>query len=82
MDYLIDDFDNMSSLPIEVKSGKDYTQHSALNKFLANPDYNVTRGFVFSNFPDVYEQSGVVYMPIYNVMFFTQETPDYSDTTI
>ena len=82
VDYLIDDFDNMSSLPIEVKSGKDYTQHSALNKFLANPDYNVTRGFVLSNVPDVYEQSGVVYMPIYNVMFFSQGMADYSDTTI
>lgn len=82
VDYLIDDFENMSSLPIEIKSGKDYTQHSALDKFLANSDYNVTRGFVFSNSPDVYEQSGVVYMPIYNVMFFSQEMADYSDTTI
>lgn len=82
VDYVIDDFENMSSLPIEIKSGKDYTQHSALNKFLANPDYNVTRGFVLSNVPDVYEQSGVVYMPIYNVMFFSQEMADYSDTTI
>ena len=82
VDYLIDDFENMSSLPIEIKSGKDYTQHCALNKFLANPDYIVTRGFVLSNVPDVYEQSGVVYMPIYNVMFFSQEMADYSDTTI
>ena len=82
VDYLIDDFDNMSSLPIEVKSGKDYTQHSALNKFLANPDYNVARGFVLSNAPDVYEQSGIVYMPIYYVMFFSQELSDGSDITI
>lgn len=82
VDYLIDDFDNMSSLPIEIKSGKDYTQHSALNKFLTNPDYNVTCGFVLSNAPNVYEQSGVVYMPIYNVMFFSQEMADYSDIKI
>ena len=82
VDYVIDDFENMSSLPIEIKSGKDYTQHSALNMFLANPDYNVTRGFVLSNAPNVYEQSGVVYMPIYNVMFFSQGMADYSDTKI
>ena len=31
VDYLIDDYDSLSAVPIEVKSGKDYTVHSALN---------------------------------------------------
>ena len=30
VDYLIDDFGSLSAVPIEVKSGKDYTVHSAL----------------------------------------------------
>lgn len=33
VDYLIDDFDSLSAIPIEVKSGKDYSIHSALNNF-------------------------------------------------
>ena len=31
VDYLIDDYDSLSVVPIDVKSGKDYTVHSALN---------------------------------------------------
>ena len=38
VDYLIDDYESLSVLPIEVKSGRDYTIHSALNKLLSNTD--------------------------------------------
>ena len=38
VDYVIDDADNLSNIPIEVKSGKDYTIHSALDKFLSNSE--------------------------------------------
>ena len=38
VDYLIDDYDSLSVVPIEVKSGKDYTVHSALSKFVSNDD--------------------------------------------
>lgn len=31
---MIDDYDELSVVPIEVKSGKDYTVHSALNHFM------------------------------------------------
>ena len=41
VDYLVDDYTAMSAHPIEVKSGKDYTVHSALNNLLKNPDYNI-----------------------------------------
>lgn len=40
---LIDDADNLSNIPIEVKSGKDYTVHSALDKFISNDDYNIKK---------------------------------------
>ena len=40
VDFLIDDYDLLSCLPIEVKSGRDYTIHSALDKFVNNKDYN------------------------------------------
>ncbi len=49
VDYLIDDYDSLSAVPIEVKSGKDYTVHSALNNFVQNKDYNIKKAFVVSN---------------------------------
>ena len=70
VDFLIDDYDSLSAVPIEVKSGKDYTVHSALNRFLSNPDYHVKKGYVLSNERTVYEENNVIYMPIYYSMFF------------
>ncbi len=67
VDYLIDDTDNMTVLPIEVKSGKDYKIHSALDSFLATSDYGISRGIVLSNSGNVEQKGGVVYMPIYYV---------------
>ena len=70
VDYLIDDADNLSNIPIEVKSGKDYTVHSALDKFLSIEEYNIKRAYVLSNEQRVYTQNGITYIPIYYVMFF------------
>lgn len=70
VDYLIDDADNLSNIPIEVKSGKDYTIHSALDKFLSNDEYNIKRAYVLSNEQNVYTENGVTYIPVYYVMFF------------
>lgn len=69
VDFLVDDYDNLTVLPLEIKSGKDYTVHSALNNFLSTPPYNIHRAIVFSNEGKVYEEKGVVYMPIYYCMF-------------
>ncbi len=41
VDYLVDDMENLSVLPIEVKSGKDYKVHSALNRFVNTNEYNI-----------------------------------------
>ena len=71
VDFLIDDADNLSNIPIEVKSGKDYTVHSALNKFLSVKDYNIKRAYVLSNSRDVVTKDGVTYLPVYYVMFFS-----------
>lgn len=69
VDYLIDDPDNLSNIPIEVKSGKDYSVHSALDKFLSNETYNINKALVLSNERQVYKDKGITYMPIYYVMF-------------
>ncbi len=43
VDFLIDDYNNLSVVPLEIKSGKDYRIHGAINKFLSNKDYNVKK---------------------------------------
>ena len=45
----IDDYDNLTALPLEIKSGKDYTEHSALTNFLQTPEYSIKNAIVFSN---------------------------------
>ena len=60
----------MSNIAIEVKSGKDYTVHSALDKFMSNSEYNIKRSYVLSKEQKVYVEDGITYIPIYYVMFF------------
>lgn len=70
VDFLIDDADNLSTIPLEVKSGKDYTVHRALTHFLVTDEYNVRRAYVLSNEQSVYTKGGITYIPIYYIMFF------------
>ena len=67
--YLIDDYSSLSVVPVEVKSGKDYTIHSALNTFVQNEDYNIKKAYVVSNERTVQQNGKVIYIPIYYVMF-------------
>lgn len=78
VDYLIDDYENLSSLPIEVKSGKDYTVHSALNNFLSTEEYHIKHAYVFSNERKVYQKGNITYLPIYYIMFI-QNVPSEED---
>ena len=82
VDFLIDDYSTLTVLPIEVKSGKDYKVHSALDKFLATTDYHITRAVVFSNEQNVHVEQGITYMPIYYVMFYKNEPVSDSDCII
>lgn len=68
VDYLIDDRDNLSVLPLEIKSGKDYQIHSALDKFLQIKEYNIHQAFVLSNAQQVEIKNGITYLPIYYIM--------------
>lgn len=70
VDFLIDDYNSLSVVPIEIKSGKDYTIHSALNHFVSNEDYNIKKGYVLSNSREVKQAGKIIYMPIYYIMFF------------
>lgn len=71
VDYLIDDYESLSVVPIEVKSGKDYTIHSALNNFTQNEDYHIKKAFVVSNERKIIQKGKIIYIPIYYIMFFS-----------
>ena len=73
VDFLIDDYESLKVLPLEIKSGKDYTEHSALSKFLENPDYGIDLAFVFSNERKIFNKRGAIYLPIYYCMFLHNE---------
>ena len=69
VDFLIDDYDTLSVLPLEIKSGKNYTVHSSLNNFTKNDDYKIKSAIVFSNERTIKHIGKIVYLPIYFVMF-------------
>ena len=58
-----------------LKSGKDYMVHSALNKMLSNPEYNVKSALVLSNNRIVKTVGQTTYMPVYYSMFIQPPTP-------
>ena len=62
-------------LPIEVKSGKDYTRHSALDNVLKVVEYDIPEAFVFSS-ANISVDGKVVYYPVYMVMFLNEDVAD------
>lgn len=55
-------------LPIEVKSGKDYLRHNALNNVLTSPKYDIHKAIVLCN-GNVKREGEILYLPIYMLMF-------------
>lgn len=75
VDFLIDNHREMSVMPMEVKSGKDYTVHSALTRLIDEPEYNISSGVVLSNERTIKTIGKVTYMPVYHVMFLDNRQP-------
>ena len=76
VDYLIDDMTNLSVMPIEVKSGKNYKVHSALDRFLQTKEYNINEAFVLSNAREVETVDGITHLPIYYISCFSHDTEE------
>ncbi len=60
------------TIPIEVKSGKDYQRHNALSNVMGNADYGIPRALVFCN-DNVSTSGNIVYLPIYMVAYLKKE---------
>ena len=70
VDYLINDYDNVSILPIEVKSGRDIYEYRALPKIVKNDNYNVKTGYIFDNLEGITQKEDNIFrFPIYYIMF-------------
>ena len=59
-------------LPIEVKSGKDYKIHSALDNVMRNDEYEIEQAFIFGNC-DIQVDGKKVYLPVYMSAFVSNE---------
>ena len=64
LDFVIEDQEHV--LPIEIKSGKDYQSHSALNKVLSNAQYDIPQAAVFSNKQS--ELAEMIYRPDFSAL--------------
>lgn len=67
-----------SVLPIEVKSGKDYEKHSALDNVMAVDEYGIKEAYVFTN-DNVKTDGKITYLPIYMVMFLNADDITFID---
>ena len=66
LDFVVEKGGNV--LPIEIKSGKDYSRHAALDNVMNCAEYDISTAYVFHN-GNVKTDSAVVYLPMYMLMF-------------
>lgn len=68
VDFLISNFDTLSVLPIEIKSGKNFDNYRAIPKLVKEP-YSLKEGFIFANTNKIEIKNSLVTYPIYMIMF-------------
>ena len=70
VDFLINDYNDLSILPIEIKSGNDQNNFRAIPKLVdKNGNYKMPYGYVFGNKNIIEEKNNLIIMPIYLIMF-------------
>lgn len=70
LDFLIEL--NGEVLPIEVKSGKDYKKHSALNNVMNDLNYDIPEAYIL-NQNNIEIKDKLIYLPIYMLMFIEND---------
>jgi len=79
IDFIVEQ--NGKTLPIEVKSGKVYNKHSALNNLMNTKEYGIEEAFIFTN-DNVKIEGKLNYLPIYMVMFLRDEPMEFADIRV
>ena len=75
LDFVVQQNDEV--MPIEIKSGKDYKTHAALNNALKVKEWNLKKGIVFC-MDNIQKTEKITYLPWYLVMFLKQNNHDES----
>lgn len=58
-------------IPLEIKSGKNYKKHNALDNLLTN-DFDIPKAYILSN-NNIEVDANKIYLPIYMIMFFEKD---------
>lgn len=70
VDFLINNYDDLSVLPIEIKSGKNSYEFRAIPKLVdPNGNYKLKKGYVLSNSNIIKKENNLYFYPIYMLMF-------------
>ena len=70
VDFLINDYDNLSILPIEIKSGKNVYEYRAIPKLVnKSGNYKLSKGYVLTNNNVCCKNDDLYIFPIYMLMF-------------
>lgn len=73
LDFVIEYEENI--LPIEVKFGKNYARHNALDNVLSTSRYQIERAIVFCN-ENIHKKDKIIYMPVYMAGMLKKETKE------
>ncbi len=70
VDFLINSYNDLSVIPVEIKSGKDQNNYRAIPKLVDNKgNYNLPYGYIFGNKNVVEKKDNLITLPIYLIMF-------------
>lgn len=70
VDFLFNDYNSLSVIPIEIKSGKDRINYRAIPKLVDKKEsYKLKYGYIFGNKNIVLKEKDLIKLPIYMVMF-------------
>lgn len=70
IDFIVEQ--NADLIPMEIKSGKDYKSHKALNKLLEVKEFAIKEAKVFCT-GNVEIEDKITYYPFYMIMFFQKQ---------
>ncbi|MCD8205909.1 MAG: AAA family ATPase [Clostridia bacterium] len=66
---------NGKVLPLEIKSGKDYHRHNALNNVLSVRNYDIEKAYVLNCSGKIEKKDRIIYMPVYMAAFIKNNPP-------
>lgn len=70
VDFLINDYNILSVVPIEIKSGNDQNNYRAIPKLVSDDyGYKLALGYIFGNDNVVKKEGKLITLPIYLIMF-------------